>query len=143
MTPLDLRKASPRSPRAELRGLCMVPRMIDIARGTLPGGDVGEYQIGRGLSAVVLRTFDISVPQFVEAVHDAQTEDDVAEFLWPTATAPLEALSARLRRVRVADVPPDLLADFQRLYGSDIPADRCLFDLLDTDDAKAFSTRQA
>jgi hypothetical protein len=46
MTALDLTKAPPRSPREELRGLCMLPRMIDIARAKLPGGDVGEYQIG-------------------------------------------------------------------------------------------------
>jgi Domain of unknown function (DUF5069) len=68
MTPLDLTKAPPRSPREELRGLCMLPRMIDIARAKLPGGDIGEYQIGRAksMSAVVLTAFSMSATQFVE-----------------------------------------------------------------------------
>jgi hypothetical protein len=73
MTPLDLTKAPPRSPREELRGLCMLPRMIDIARAMLPGGQVGDYQIGRekSLSAIVLSVFGMSAPQFVQAVSDA------------------------------------------------------------------------
>jgi len=36
MTPLDWTKVPPRSPREELRSLCMLPRMIDIARAMLP-----------------------------------------------------------------------------------------------------------
>ncbi len=76
MTPLDLAKAPPRSPQAELRGLCMLPRMIDIARAKLPGGNVGDYQIGRDktLSAAVLDAFGISAGQFVNIVRDARTD---------------------------------------------------------------------
>jgi hypothetical protein len=48
MTPLNLTKQPPRSPRGELGRLCMLPRMIDIARAKLPGGDIGQYQMGRG-----------------------------------------------------------------------------------------------
>ena len=55
MTPLDLMKAAPRSPREELHELCMLPRMIDIARAMLPDGSVGDYQIGRGMSGAVFR----------------------------------------------------------------------------------------
>jgi hypothetical protein len=144
MAPLDLTKAAPRSPREELRGLCMLPRMIDIARAKLPGGDAGDYEIGREntLSAGVLAVFGMSAAQFVEVVHDARTDDDVAEHLWPTATMPPQALSARLRRVTVADVPADLLPDFQRFYGVQHPADRLVFDVLEADDARTF-TQQA
>jgi hypothetical protein len=51
----------------------MLPRMIDIARAMLPGGQVGDYQIGRekSLSAIVLSVFGMSAPQFVQAVSDA------------------------------------------------------------------------
>jgi Domain of unknown function (DUF5069) len=141
MTALDLTKAPPRSPREELRGLCMLPRMIDIARAMLPGGQVGDYQIGREktLSAVVLGAFGMSVPQFVQVVRDARTDDDVAERLWPTAAMPPEALSARLRRICVSDVADELRPEFQRRYGSDHPADRLVFDVLDADDAQAFA----
>ena len=78
MTPLDLTKTPPRSPREELRGLCMLPRMIDIARAMAPGERVNDYEIGREktLSAVVLGVFGMSVPQFVQVVRDARTEDD-------------------------------------------------------------------
>jgi hypothetical protein len=140
MTSLDLTKVPPRSPREELRGLCMLPRMIDIARAMLPGGQVGAYQIGRErtLSAVVLVVFGMSAPQFVQVVRDARTDDDVAERLWPAATMPPTALSARLRRVTVSDVPVELRSDFQRFYGAKHPADRLVFDILDADDARAF-----
>jgi hypothetical protein len=141
MTPLDLTKAPPRSPREELRGLCMLPRMIDIARAMLPGGQVGDYQIGRekSLSAVVLGVFGMSAPQFVQVVRDARTDDDVVERLWPAARVSLDAVSARLRGITVSDVPGELRSDFQRLYGAEHPADRLVFDVLDADDSRAFA----
>lgn len=138
MTPLDLTKTAPRSPRVELRGLCMLPRMIDIARGKLPGGSTGEYQIGRGMSGAVFSVFGVSAAEFVELVGDASNEDDVAGRLWARRNVPVAALSQRLRNLTVRDVPDDLRADFQRFYGADHPADRCVFDILEADDAQAF-----
>jgi uncharacterized protein DUF5069 len=140
MTPLDLTKGPPRSSREEVRGLCMLPRMIDIARAMLPGGDAGDYEIGRDktLSAIVLGVFGLSAVQFVQVVGHARTDDDVAERLWPAAVMPPEALSARLRRVTVSDVPAELRPEFHRRYGVDHPADRLVFDVLDADDAQAF-----
>jgi len=104
---------------------------------------VGDYQIGRDktLSAVVLGVFAISVQQFVQLVRDAKTDDDMAERLWPAATVPPEALSVRLRRVTVSDVPAELRPEFQRFYGTEHPADRLVFDVLDADDARAFARR--
>src|SRR4051812_30098332 len=78
MKPLDLTKEPPRSPREELGGLCMLPRMIDVARAKLPGGKIGEYQIGRGMSGLVLRHFEMNVDDFVECVRNAADEADVA-----------------------------------------------------------------
>ena len=117
----------------------MVPRMIDIARAKLPGDNIGEYQIGRGMSALVLNAFGVSVSEFVELVRDATTDEHVADRLWPTASMPLQVVNARLRRATVGDVPPDLRPDFQRLYGANLPADRRVFDVLDEDDARVFS----
>jgi hypothetical protein len=141
MAPLDLAKSPPRSPRVELRGLCMLPRMIDIARATLPGGSVGEYQIGRGMSGTVFNAFGVSAPEFVEMVRGASSDDDVAQRLWSHGGVPVAALSRRLRGLRVADVPDDLRADFQRFYGCQHPPDRCLFDILEADDARMFPKR--
>ena len=142
MTPLDLTKAPPRPPREELRGLCMLPRMIDIARALFPGGHVGDYQIGRGVSGAILSAFGISTAEFIELVHGASSDDDVAQRLWSQRQVPTAALSRRLRSLTVADVPHDLRPDFQRFYGSDHPADRCVFDILEADDAQSF-TQQA
>jgi len=143
MTPLDLTEAPPRSPREELRGLCALPRMIDIARAMLPGGNKGEYQIGREktLSAVIFAAFGISAAQFVDIVRDAETDDDVADKIWPVARIPPAALGARLQRIKVADVPTELQPDFQQIYGAHLPADRLFFDVLEADDARTFTTR--
>jgi hypothetical protein len=118
----------------------MLPRMIDIARAMLPGGDTGEYLIGREktLSAVVLSAFRTSVPEFVNLVARVTTDDDVAGSLWPAATIPPEELSVRLRRVKVSDVPAELRPDFERFYGVEHPSDRLVFDVLDADDVRAF-----
>lgn len=143
MRPLDPTQAPPRSPKEELHGLCVLPRMIDIARAQLPGGQVGEYQIGRGMSSVVLSSFGIDAPKFVEIVRDAASDDQVAERLWQLRSIAPEALSARLRRLTVADVPADLRAEFQRLYGADLSADRGVFEIIETDDAKTFARSEA
>src|SRR2546423_14444898 len=98
MTPIYLTRRPPRSPREELRGLCMLPRMIDIARAKLPGGEIGEYQIGRGMSALVLAALGLTASRFVEIVRDASSDADVAAALWGGAGRAPEALNARLRR---------------------------------------------
>jgi len=142
MTPLDLTKTPPRSPREELGGLCMVPRMIDIARAKLPGGEIGEYQIGRGMSGLVLRHFEMEVGEFVEWVRNASNEEDVAAHLAQRKTEKENRmLSLRLRRVTVKDVPDDLRESFERFYGTDLPADKRVFDILEEDDRRAFGAK--
>src|SRR6187549_423939 len=108
MTPLDLTHAPPRSPRVELGGLCMLPRMIDIARAKLAGGRVGDYQIGRGLSGAVLGHLGIDAATFIEMVRDAADEEAVAGQLCSRRSAPENRmLNMRLRRLTVAAVPGD------------------------------------
>ena len=140
MTPLDLTQKPPRSPRTELLGLCMLPRMIDIARAMLPGGKTGDYQIGRGMSAFVFAKLGISVSEFVHIVETACSDEDVANRLLQTQQhADYSNLSARLARVTVANVPPEMRSDFERYYGSGLPSDMKFFDVLDADDIKTFS----
>jgi Domain of unknown function (DUF5069) len=142
MTPLNLTKAPPRSPREELGGLCMLPRMIDIARGKLPGGDIGQYQIGRGMSGLVLRHLDLGVDEFVECVRNADNENEVTNQLIGRKT-PEEnrMINLRLRRVTVKDVPDDLRESFEHFYGADLPAEKRVFDVLEEDDARAFGPK--
>ena len=140
MTSIDLTKAPPRSPREEVRGLCMLPRMIDVARAMLPGGSVGDYQIGRGMSGAIFSAFGISAAEFIELVREASSDEEVADGLWLRRRVPATALNHRLQRLTVADVPEELRADFERSYGSDHPPDRSVFDILEADDAQAFSS---
>ena len=121
----------------------MLPRMIDVARAKLPGGNVGQYQIGRGMSALVLGAFGLTAERFVEIVRDAGTDADVAAALGRGVAVARRAVGARLGRVTVADVPADLKESFQQFYGADLPSDRLVFDVLEADDRKMFPDRNA
>src|SRR4051794_23970853 len=115
MEPLDLTKAPPRSPREELGGLCMLPRMIDVARAKLPGGNAGAYQIGRGISGLVLAHLGIEVNDFVECVQAANTDEEVAaRFCGKRTRAEDRMLNLRLKGATVANVPPDLRPGFEK-----------------------------
>ena len=116
----------------------MLPRMIDVARAKLPGGNVGQYQIGRGMSGLVLAAFGLTAENFVEIVRNAGTDADVAAALGRRIAVARRAVGARLGRVTVADVPADLKESFQRFYGADLPSDRLVFDILEADDRKMF-----
>jgi hypothetical protein len=142
MKAIDLTKRAPRSPREELGGLCMLPRMIDIARAKLPGGDIGQYQIGRGMSGLVLRHLEMEVEQFVQLVADAETEEVVvARLAGRRPAAEDRLLNLRLRRATVADVPDDMREVFVRFYGTNLPEDKRIFDLLEEDDGRAFGPK--
>ncbi len=142
MSPLDLTVAPPRSPKEQLDGLCMLPRMIDIARANLSGGRPGGYQIGRGLSRLVLRTIGTTAARFIEIVGESSNDPDVARRLrLDERRARCAQLNARLKAITVADVPPDLRADFERAYGPDLSPERVVFDLLEADDSATFGER--
>lgn len=121
----------------------MLARMIDIARAKLSGGNIGEYQIGRGMSGLVLAHLGIEVDELVECVRDAENEEGLAAKLCARRDrAENRMLNARLRRVTVADVPDDLRPSFERFYGSDLPRDRRVLDILEEDDARVFGQRE-
>ena len=120
----------------------MLPRMIDVARAKLPGGNIGTYQIGRGLSGLVLAHLGIGVDEFVACVQAATTDEEVvARFAGRRTTAEDRLLNLKLRRITVADVPVDLRPSFERFYGADLPRERRVFDVLEEDDAKAFGLK--
>ncbi len=136
MDPLDLTQAPPRSPRATLRGLCMLPRMIDIARAQLPGGRAGQYQIGVGFSGMVFYKLGLGAPEFRAIVAAAPDDGAVAEKVMPGLDEPtILRLNARLEGARVADIPPDLRPIFESFYGPNVPVERNMFDFLEDDDA--------
>jgi hypothetical protein len=120
----------------------MLPRMIDIARAKLRGGDIGQYQIGRGISGLVLRHLATDVDEFVEAVRRAISDEEVASrFCAARTRAENRLLNLTLKRLTVADVPADLRQTFEQFYGADVPPDRRVFELLDDDDRRAFGAK--
>ena len=120
----------------------MLPRMIDVARAKLPGGDIGQYQIGRGMSGVVLRHLGMEVSEFVELVGNARDEEEIGAQLSGRKTErEHRAVSLRLQRVTVADVPPDLRRDFERYYGGDVPPGKRVFEILEEDDRRSFGEK--
>ncbi len=139
MTPLDLTKHPPRSPREALGGLVMLPRMIDIARAKLPGGNIGGYQIGRGISGRVFRHFSLTPDEFVAIVEAAKND---AEVLGKLPMVPGQADHSRVSRfletITVADVPADMRAQFEEYYGKNQPATRSVLDVIAEDDARSF-----
>jgi hypothetical protein len=85
MTPLDLRIAPPRVPRAAAGGVTFLPRSIDKARATLPGGDSGEYTM-EGLTQMMLDRFGLTIAEFTAAVAAARSDDEVVAFVLGRAT---------------------------------------------------------
>lgn len=117
----------------------MLARMIDIARAKLSGGNIGEYQIGRGMSGLVLRHLGMETDEFVQLVGSASDAEEIAARLNRRKTErENRALSLRLARITVNDVPDDLRQSFERFYGADLPRDRRVFDILEEDDRRAF-----
>jgi hypothetical protein len=113
--------------------------MIDIARAKLPGGVIGEYQIGRGMSGAILRHFGLTVDQFVDLIATAADDAAVREKLLkaPGQTGHSK-LSSFLNGLTVAGVPDAFRPEFDAFYGKNLPPDRLVLDVLEEDDARSF-----
>src|SRR5581483_286159 len=82
MDPLDLTQRPPRSPRQLLPGLnlLMAARTVDKLRATLPGGNLGEYQI-TGFSSRMLESIGIGEAALRRAIAAADSEEAVAAWI--------------------------------------------------------------
>jgi hypothetical protein len=146
MEPLDLTQHPPRPCRAELVGIAFLPRSIDKARATLPGGKLGEYFVTRDdmrtLSGLFFRRLGVSAEDFAGAVAAASDDDAVAAWLCERAPQQkIEAWNALLAGIRMRDIDEASLANIKRYYG-DGPAwspDDALIDVIDADDRRAFA----
>lgn len=140
MEPLDLSKRPPRSPRAKLDGLVMLPRTIDKMRALLPGGDIGPYKID-GLSVRLLNIIGVKPEDLQAAVSAASCEDEVSAWLRSTAdVGEYEEANRILSHRSVADILPENLAWFEENY----PAYKKIlsgniFEIIEADDAEMFS----
>lgn len=78
---MDLTKEYPRSPRAELDGMKILPRAIDKARAQL-AGTLGEYiYYGCGFNLKLFNTLGVTEDEFLDAVRTAPDDDGVLEWI--------------------------------------------------------------
>ncbi|MDQ2663178.1 MAG: DUF5069 domain-containing protein [Candidatus Eremiobacteraeota bacterium] len=138
MEPLDLTKAPPRSPWMQMHGIYNMPRTIDKLRASLPGGNLGEYQMA-GFSQRMFDGLGISEETLRQVVADAQDDADVER--WMLANVDLaayadgnEALAAR----KLGDTDREWFLTRYPVSAA-MPDTTPLFDVIVADDREMFS----
>ncbi|MFY9738733.1 MAG: DUF5069 domain-containing protein [Candidatus Cybelea sp.] len=135
MKPLDLTRASPRSPREQLVGLVFVPRTIDKMRALLPGGNPGRYYL-EGASLVLLEQIGVDPALLQEVVASAASEADVVAWLEEradlsdcaglneifTTMGPATASPEALERFR-ADLEPEIAQTTYTMFSEALDRD--------------------
>lgn len=137
MEPLDLTKTPPRSPWVCLDGLYLLARTIDKLRATLPGGNLGVYQIA-GFSQRLFETLGIEEEALREVVAQAAGDDEVVA--WVRANADVskyaEVNAMAERRIRDSANPQRFAQNYPCSH--ELPPDTPIFDVLDRDDREMF-----
>lgn len=141
MDALDLTQRPPRSPRELLPGLnlLMAARTVDKLRATLPGGNLGEYQI-TGFSSSLLNALEIPEAALRGAIARADADAQIATWIREHSKPErYHEINAKLEGRTVGERLED--PEFVARY----PAARRLapetsrLDLLIADDAEMFS----
>ncbi len=139
MQALDLTKQPPRSPKEELDGLVMLPRTIDKLRASLPGGNMGAYQIP-GFSESMLEAIGVSEDELRDAVEQASSDEDVVVWLRGHADkSKYREFSERMRNRTLNDLENP--ARFRERYPivNERPDLHYLMDVLEADDRQMFA----
>jgi hypothetical protein len=144
MGPLDLNHRPPRPCRAALDGILFLPRSIDKARATLPGGDLGSYFVTRDdmrtLSGMFFRRLGTTPDEFAAAV--AAAADDAAVVDWLRGRVDrdnVDKWNALVSGIRMRDLDEATLSIITRFYGGGPgwTPDDALIDVIDADDQRA------
>ncbi len=138
-----MRTKPPRSCYTELDGLMLMPRTIDKLRAHLPGGHPGAYFISshiKGISGYLLERLGVDERELLDAIRDAETDDDVAQWLRErTDASQYSAINQTLRRIK-----PKHSGDEQYVraeYAETLAAQSTLefiVDIIDADDRRLF-----
>lgn len=140
MSPLDLSKRPPRSPRTPLAdlNLVMAARTVDKLRATLPGGNIGDYQI-TGFTSRLLNRLGIAEHQLRQAIARADSDREIADWIATHSDPSTYAeINAEFERLTVGERLTD--AAFLERYPSarNLPPETSRLDHLAADDAEAF-----
>jgi hypothetical protein len=143
MESLDLTKAPPRGPRVPLAGLdlIMAARSVDKMRATLPGGNLGTYQI-KGFTTRMFETLTLSEDEFRDIVARAENDADVATWFRERCTnEQIAAFNHSIVQRTVGDRIDD--AEFLKRYphAVSLPLNTPLIDMLKDDDDYSFAER--
>jgi hypothetical protein len=140
MDALDLTKAPPRGPRAPLAGLelIMAARTVDKVRASLPGGNLGAYNVP-GFSTRMLETIGISEDDFRAEVARASNDVEIAAWIRARTTPEkIAASNAALEERRVKHRLEDETWRKKYPHAVNMPPETKLIDMLSKDDELTF-----
>jgi hypothetical protein len=140
MNPLDLTQRPPRSPRELLPDLdlLMAARTVDKLRATLPGGNIGEYQI-TGFSSSLLNALEIPEGLLRAAVARAGSDAEIAAWIREHSNPErYPEINAKLERRTIGERlnDPQFVARYP--VASRLPPESSRLDLLIADDEANF-----
>ncbi len=140
MDALDLTRHPPRTPREPLSGLdlFMLARTVDKLRATLPGGNIGAYQI-TGFSSRLLLKLDIAEAALRQTIARARSDAEIAEWIREHSDpAQYAEINATFEHMTIGERLGD--AEFVRRYpiAQKMPPEASRLDLLAADDAETF-----
>lgn len=139
----DLRVHPPRNAREQLAGLVFLPRTIDKVRAKLQHTS-GFYRVGPGLSIRLFEWLGISEEDFTQAVRDATSDDDIAEYIRTHCdTTTFAEINQRLleRAIRDDEQFAEVLPRYPVLR--DYPQLRNWFEIFEIDDRWSFDPTNA
>jgi len=116
----------------------MAARTVDKIRATLPGGNIGEYQI-TGFSSSLLNALGIAEALLRAAVASASSDAEVAAWIRANSDpARYAEINAKFESHTVGERSnnPQYLARYP--MAKDFPPESSHLDVLDADDAKMF-----
>lgn len=142
-TTIDLTKQAPRSPRVQLGGYAILPRMLDKGRATLAGAN-GEYHYNCPLDQRFTEFTGIDAEALKQQLAAGKGDGEILDWININAkfkrTAPeIEAWSAW--QAKRAPDNPDSRGYFNELHTAVAPKRTDIaswFDLLDVDDFGSF-----
>ncbi|MGB6986135.1 MAG: DUF5069 domain-containing protein [Candidatus Aquilonibacter sp.] len=140
MDALDFTKAPPRGPRIPLAGLelIMAARTVDKIRASLPGGNLGAYQIP-GFSTQMLEALDINEDALRDEVVRASSDAEIAAWIRERTTpAKIAAFNEKILERRVKHRLDDEAWRKKYPHAVDMPPETPLIDMLSKDDQLAF-----
>ncbi len=117
----------------------MAARTVDKLRATLPGGNLGEYQI-TGFSSSLLNALGISEAVLRKVIAEAKSDAEIATWIREHSNPErFSEINAKLEGRTVGERLND--PEFLRRYPSarDLPPQTSRLDHLATDDAEMFS----